>query len=1016
MKIGRVFPDLLVPLTTAASVAEGLQRALARLVGLTGAAGGALLFRPPREDPLVVTAGAGRLPATLRRWLAATAQAPTRGVRLETAAVPGAERSGRAAVLRAALGKPGRTVGTLVLVGPRRALGRGTLARSFPREFGQALEQVWRLHQRTLRMSVLNEITRLMVSSRSLDDVFRAFAEGAATLVRFDSVGISLLDAERREFEIVDVTARTLPLEAGRDARMPIAGTLLARVVAGGAPVRVDDAEQGDIPEASRRVFLEHGWRAVVLVPLVAGGGVFGAVTLAAARRGAFDDADVEVVAELARPLASAIEQRRLLEESRRRADELAALYTTSQLISARLDVASVLERISESVTSLIGATGCGIGLLDDSRSRLVHAAAHGFRSEEWRALSMPVGEGIMGRAAEDAAAILVDDVRTDPRSARRDVDEREGIRSMLCVPLKVGGSVIGVISAFSTRPGFFTAHHQRVLEAFAEQAGIAIHNARLFEESVRRARETRALLEAGRAVTASLDVSRTIRVIMEEARGVLAADSCGLSTIEPGTDELVSVASLDLPPEMVSRIRLRVGEGIGGRAVLERRPVQSRDLHTDQRVKFPQLPQASGFRSMLAAPLRVGERAIGAISVFRHDVHEFSPGEEELLLALADQAAIALEHARLYTELEGMVAERTRELDAEKRFVEVVLETLPLGVFVLDATLTVVRANREGARALACDAAARCSVARMLPTDRVAPVEAFLREAFETRRVATLEEELVIAGEARIFRFTVAPFEPAAESVTHAVLLVEDVTRAKRLERQMLLTERLTTAGRLAAGVAHELNNPLATIAGCAESLQGRLREGDLAARPELADFPRYLGLIEEEAFRCKEITGSLLQFVRDPGSRRAPTDVNALLLKAVELLSHQSRFAESHFVTELDPALPPVTLNEGQLRQVFLGLASNGLEAMEGCGTLTLRTRMVRGELEVELEDQGQGIPEEHLGRVFDPFFTTKVPGQGTGLGLAIAQGIVADHGGRIEVTSRVGKGSIFRVVLPL
>src|SRR3989338_10542654 len=123
-----------------------------------------------------------------------------------------------------------------------------------------------------------------------------------------------------------------------------------------------------------------------------------------------------------------------------------------------------------------------------------------------------------------------------------------------------------------------------------------------------------------------------------------------------------------------------------------------------------------------------------------------------------------------------------------------------------------------------------------------------------------------------------------------------------------MLLTERLAAAGRLAAGVAHELNNPLATIAGCAESLQGSLREGGLAARPELADFPHYLGLIEEEAYRCKEITGSLLQFVREPGSRRAPTDVNALLQKAVELLSHQSRLAESRFVTELDPALPPL------------------------------------------------------------------------------------------------------------
>src|SRR5437762_13076415 len=144
----------------------------------------------------------------------------------------------------------------------------------------------------------------------------------------------------------------------------------------------------------------------------------------------------------------------------------------------------------------------------------------------------------------------------------------------MLCMPLKVAGGVIGVISAFATRPGAFTTHHQRVLEAFGEQAGIAIHNARLFEESVRRARETRALVEAGRAVTASLDVDRTIRVILEEARTVLGVESCGLMTLDPATDELVSAASLDLPAEMVTQIRLRVGEGVAGLSVAERRPV----------------------------------------------------------------------------------------------------------------------------------------------------------------------------------------------------------------------------------------------------------------------------------------------------------------------------------------------------------------------------------------------------------------------------------------------------------
>jgi two-component system NtrC family sensor kinase len=231
-----------------------------------------------------------------------------------------------------------------------------------------------------------------------------------------------------------------------------------------------------------------------------------------------------------------------------------------------------------------------------------------------------------------------------------------------------------------------------------------------------------------------------------------------------------------------------------------------------------------------------------------------------------------------------------------------------------------------------------------------------------------------------------------------------------------MLLAERLTTAGRLAAGVAHELNNPLATIAGCAEALLERARDLKGDAPEELGDLRGYLATIEEEAYRCKEITSSLLQFVREPGSRRDPVEVNALVARSVELLTHQSRFADSRIVTELDPDVHEVTANEGQLRQVILGLAANGLEAMDGRGHLTIRTRLAGDEVLVEVADEGPGIPEEILPRIFDPFFTTKPPGQGTGLGLAIAQGIVADHAGRIEVASKPGEGATFRMVLPV
>jgi len=1011
VRTGRVFPDLTSLLTNAPSLEAGLAGTLSRLVRLCGAAAGALTIAPPRRQPIVVTAGTRRARGLLE-WLAATASARAVAPVIARVAPPGWPRGRAAVLLRTPLGP----FGGACLLAPAGRLTRATLPRGTRRQLGVALLQAWRLHERALRMAALEGLLRLLALPHSLEDVCRAFVDGVATLIRFDSIAVSLFDAERGEWEAVDVGVRGVSLDSRRRGQMGQAGTLLERVVVAGGPVLVDDLERETVPGAGLQALAASGFRAAALVPLRSAGRVVGAVTLVARRPRAFAEADLEVLGELARPLAAAIEERRLGEEGRRGTDELAALHATSQLITARLDMASVLDRISRSVTALLQSTGCGVGLVDPGRTRLVHVAAHGFKSEEWRVLSLPLGEGIMGRVAETGVALRVDDVRTDPRSARRDVDEREGIRSMLCVPLGVGGTVIGVISAFSTRPGAFTEHHQRVLEAFGEQAGIAIHNARLLEESARRTRETRALLEAGRAVTASLEVDRTIRVILDEARGVLGADSCGLMTLDPSTGELVSVASLDLPPEMVSRIRVKVGEGIAGLAVRDRRPVQSRDLHEDPRVRYPQLPRSSGFRSMLAAPLRVGDRAIGAISVFRRDAHAFLPAEEELLLALADQAAIALEHARLYTELEAMVAERTRELDTQKRFVEVVLETLPLGLFVLDTELGVVRANREGARALACDPVGRSSFPEMFPPEMQGPVTEFLRRAFATGRRDAMEGEVAIAGEPRLFRLTTAPFESAGARATHVVVLVEDVTRAKRLERQMLLTERLTTAGRLAAGVAHELNNPLATIAGCAESLQERLREGSLGEAPALDDFLHYLHLIEEETFRCKEITGSLLQFVRDPGSRRGPADLNALVRKATELLSHQSRFAGSRFALELDPTLPPVEVNEGQMRQVFIALAANGLEAMEGQGTLRLRSRLRRGEIEIELEDEGPGIPEEILPRIFDPFFTTKPAGQGTGLGLAIAQSLVTDHGGRIEVTSRPGAGSLFRVALPV
>src|SRR5262249_55827377 len=306
----------------------------------------------------------------------------------------------------------------------------------------------------------------------------------------------------------------------------------------------VDDVSDAGVPPISRRLLSERGFRSAILVPLVSQGEVMGTLTVAHREPRVFGDGDVEILMEIARPLASSIEHSRLHGEIVQRADELAALNRTSQLITARLDLGSVLEAISRSVTSLMASTGCGIGLLSGDGAAIHHVAAHGFKTAEWAALSVPVGEGIIGGAVASGRAIRSDDLEEDPRSARWEKDGTEGIRSLLTVPLQVAGEIIGAISAFSTSAGFFSARHQMLLESFADQAGIAIQNARLFEESQRRARETHALYEAGRAVNQSLEVGETIRLILNQARKVLGVQSCSLFTLDRATAELTSAAS----------------------------------------------------------------------------------------------------------------------------------------------------------------------------------------------------------------------------------------------------------------------------------------------------------------------------------------------------------------------------------------------------------------------------------------------------------------------------------------
>lgn len=232
---------------------------------------------------------------------------------------------------------------------------------------------------------------------------------------------------------------------------------------------------------------------------------------------------------------------------------------------------------------------------------------------------------------------------------------------------------------------------------------------------------------------------------------------------------------------------------------------------------------------------------------------------------------------------------------------------------------------------------------------------------------------------------------------------------------QQVIRGEQLAGVGFLAAGVAHEINNPLASIAGCAESLQRRL--GSLVAddHPDCKVVAQYLGMIQKEAFRCKDITEKLLDFSRVGDARRQPVDLRALVSDVVEIVQTLDKYERKQVVVV--PGAPLIAVVNGtEMKQVVLNLTANALDSVDDGGRLTIEFVARREEVEVVFTDDGCGMTEEVLEHLFEPFFTRRRSGQGTGLGLSISYRIIADHHGTITAKSAgPGRGSEFRIRLP-
>jgi two-component system, NtrC family, sensor kinase len=393
---------------------------------------------------------------------------------------------------------------------------------------------------------------------------------------------------------------------------------------------------------------------------------------------------------------------------------------------------------------------------------------------------------------------------------------------------------------------------------------------------------------------------------------------------------------------------------------------------------------------------------------------------QRELLTVVADLLAPFLASLALSADLAIEVAAQSREIEEHRRFVSLIIDSLPIGLYVVDRDYRIQIWNRQrevGSPGLRRDEVVGRQVFEVLTRQPAEELRVEFDRVFQTGEILQDELEVTLGGEVRSFRLSKIPMRLEGDQISHVITIGEDVTESRRTQGQIMQSEKLAAIGQLAAGVMHEINNPLATISACVAAISGRV---DALQKADKATVGEYLEIIDKEVDRCTRIVDGLLDFSRPKGKSKGRVILNALVEETLFLLKHHQRFKRLTLVRELDQSIPATSGNAEQLTQVLMALMLNAVDAMDHRrGKLTVRTGRnpnQADEVIVEIEDNGIGIPRADQAKIFEPFYTTKPPGRGTGLGLSICYGIVEDHRGRIEVESQPGRGSTFRVFLPI
>jgi NtrC-family two-component system sensor histidine kinase KinB len=677
----------------------------------------------------------------------------------------------------------------------------------------------------------------------------------------------------------------------------------------------------------------------------------------------------------------------------------LELMYNISRELASALDLQTVLNRVLFLSMKNVGASSGSIIVLDEYGQPIESALVIGERihKQTTQQLRATFERGLAGWVLRNNQATLIPDTSKDERWLHRPDDDttRTGPKSAVSAPIAAREQAIGVMTLVHLNPNTFTEEHLALVQAIADQAGIAVQNARLYAESQRQARVMTALAESAATITATLKLDDVLQRILEQISQALRVDAVSLALLDPNGSELVFRASTGPKSSEIIGLRLSIGQGVAGWVVREERGAVVMEPEKDPRF-YPGIDQLIGFetKAIACAPIRSRGQVIGVLEALNPQGGSFDTDALLVLTGIGSLAGSAIRHAQLFERIQA-VNQRYREL----------FEDSIDSILITNWDGRIVEANRQAAILMDIDTddlleigiSQLSIVEKEIVGPRFSNLTTGSTVSYETNVQTQSGKHVPVQVHAR---------EVNIEGVSHLQWILHDITERKNLDNMR---------NDLLAMIYHDLRSPLANVVSSLDVMETLLGEDTDQT------FRSLLNIAMRSTERIQRLTNSLLDIRRlesdQPIGNRAAASPAQMISEAIEIVSITAENKDQTVSTQITDNLPDVWVDVDMVRRVMINLLENAVKYTPAESSITIGAELQEQEILVWVQDNGPGIPSEDQERIFEKF-TRLHPDEGPkglGLGLSFCRLAVEKHGGRIWVERPEDGGSCFKFTLP-